>query len=89
MKRIDNVFTYTVTYFDTDFDTIEVLNRSYGYCEFDSSFELDKSTYIYNQEQIKLGNDTYLDLYNLFSKSPEKLELLITDKIDLIIIKAF
>lgn len=48
MKKNNDVFTYTVSFFDIDYDTIEVLNRSFGYCDFNTSFMLDKETYIYN-----------------------------------------
>lgn len=87
MKIIDNVATYKVAFLDTDYDTLERINKDYGYCEFNTSFHLDKETYHFNREMIRLGNDTYLDLDNLFNNFPEKLKLLLTDKIDFIIIE--
>lgn len=85
MKRVNNYYVYKVVFIETDFDNLEVINRSFGHNEFNTEFQLDKETYQYSKEQVVQGNDTMFDFDNGFTQHESAFNLLKRGRIDLII----
>lgn len=86
MKRVNNCYVYKVVFINTDYDNLEVINRSFGYGEFNTEFHLDKETYQYSKELIAQGDDTIFDFDKEFSQEYiAAFDLLMLEEIDLII----